>query len=77
MRLVASRGGGEARFGIQRMGEPQLAIVKTEAPEEDRERTVRLAGGGEPEMLAEELETPGRDQAYEEALAMVGALLSA
>lgn len=75
-RLAASREGSEATFSIQR-SEPRLVSVKIEAPEASLERSVRLPSSGEPEVLAEELETPGRDAAYEEALAMAAALLSA
>ena len=76
VRLVASRGDSEATLSIRRSG-PQLATVTTKAPEAGLERTVRLAGAGDPEMLAQELEFPGRDPSYEEALAMAAALLDA
>jgi len=72
--LAASRADSEATFSIRR-SEPQQVTIKTEAPEASLERTVRLPGAGEPEMLARELETPGRDPSYEEALAMTAALL--
>ena len=71
VRLAA---GSEATFTIRR-SEPQMATVTAQAPETSLERTVRLAGGGEPEMLAQELEMPGRDTSYEEALAMAVSLL--
>jgi len=76
VRLVASGAGSQASFSIRRSA-PQLVTVKTEAPEARLERSVRLTDGGDPEMLAEELETPGRDHAYEEALAKATALLGA
>ena len=76
VRLAASRADSEATFSIQR-SEPQLATVTAQAPEASLKRTVRLAGGGEPDMLAQELEMPGRDPSYEEALAMAAALLDA
>ena len=76
VRLAASRDGSEATFSVRR-SEPQLATVTAQAPEASLEHTVRLPGAGEPEMLAEELETPGRDPSYEEALAMAAALLDA
>jgi glucose-6-phosphate dehydrogenase assembly protein OpcA len=76
VRLVASGAGNEAAFSIRRSA-PELVTVKTEAPEARLERSVRLTDGGDPEMLAEELETAGRDPTYEEALAMAVALLSA
>ncbi len=76
LRLAAGRGGREAQFSIQRAGEPQLVTVRTEAPEASLERTARLAGDSEPEMLAQELEMSGRDRVYEEALAMAVALLN-
>jgi glucose-6-phosphate dehydrogenase assembly protein OpcA len=74
VRLAASRSGSEATFSIRR-SEPQQVTIKIEAPEATLERSVRLAGGSEPEMLARELETPGRDPSFEEALAMAAALL--
>ena len=76
LRLAASRAGDEATFGIQRSA-PRLVTITTEAPQVSLERTVRLPGGGEPEMLAQELAMPGRDPTYEKALAMAAALLSA
>jgi glucose-6-phosphate dehydrogenase assembly protein OpcA len=76
VRLAASRASSEATFSVRR-SEPQLATVTAQAPEASLERTVRLPGAGEPEMLAEELETPGRDPSYEEALAMAAVLLDA
>jgi glucose-6-phosphate dehydrogenase assembly protein OpcA len=76
VRLAASRAASEATFSIRR-SEPQLATVTAQAPEASLKRTVRLAGGGEPETLAQELEMPGRDPSYEEALAMAAALLDA
>jgi len=76
VRLVASGAGSEAAFSIRR-SEPQLVTVKTEAPEAELERSVRLTDAGDPDMLAEELQTPGRDRTYEEALAMAAALLGA
>ena len=76
VRLAASHRGGEAAFAIRRSG-PELVTLTAKAPEASLERTVHLPGGGIPQMLAEELETPGRDPAYEEALAMAAALLSA
>jgi glucose-6-phosphate dehydrogenase assembly protein OpcA len=75
VRLVASGAGSEAAFSIRR-SEPQLVTVKTEAPEARLERSVRLTDTGDPEMLTEELEVPGRDRAYEEALTMATALLN-
>jgi len=74
LRLAASRAGNEATFSIVRSA-PQQVTIKTETPEATLERSVRLAGGSEPEMLAQELEFPGRDPSYEEALAMAAALL--
>jgi len=74
VRLVASGAGSEAAFSIRRSA-PQSVTVKTEAPEARLERSVRLTDGGDPEMLAEELQTPGHDRAYEEALAKAAALL--
>jgi len=71
VRLAA---GSEATFNIVRSA-PQQVAIKAQAPEASLERTVRLAGGGEPEMLAAELEMPGHDPIYEEALAMTAALL--
>ena len=76
VRLAASRSGSEATFSIRR-SEPQQVTIKIEAPEDGLERAVRLAGGSDPEMLARELEEPGRDPSYEEALAMAAALLDA
>ena len=76
VRLAASHSGSEATFAIQRSG-PELVTITAKAPEASLERTVRLAGSGNPRVLAEELQTPGRDPAYEEALAMAAALLSA
>jgi glucose-6-phosphate dehydrogenase assembly protein OpcA len=75
VRLVASHGNSEATLSIRRSG-PQLASVTAQTPDASLERTVRLAGAGEPEMLAQELEMNGRDLFYEEALAMTDALLS-
>jgi glucose-6-phosphate dehydrogenase assembly protein OpcA len=71
VRLAAA---SEATFSIRR-SEQQLVTVTTQAPEATLESTNRLAGGSEPEMLARELETPGRDPSYEEALALAAALL--
>jgi len=73
VRLAASH---DATFSIQR-SEHASVTVKGEAPEARMERSVPLTDGGDPEMLAEELEMPGRDRAYEEALAMAAALLDA
>ncbi len=74
VRLAASRDGSEATFSIRR-SEQQLVTVTAQASEDSLESTVRLAGSSESEMLARELETPGRDPSYEEALAMATALL--
>jgi len=71
--LKASKDGRTATFRVQRR-EPQLATAAAKAPETSFERTVRLATGGDPEMLAEELETAGRDQAYSQALATAASL---
>ena len=75
-RLAASRAESEATFSIRRSGS-ELVTLEAKAPEASLTRDVRLPGGGEPEMLAEELALTGRDPAYEEALAMAAALLSA
>jgi len=71
--LKASHDGSHATFGVQRR-EPQLATATAKAPETSLERTVRLPAGGDPEMLASELQTAGRDQAYAQALAMAASL---
>ena len=76
-RLAAFCGGREATFRIQHTPEPRLVTIRTEAPEVSLERTARLAGGSEPEMLSEELEIAGRDRVYEEALATAVTLLNA
>jgi glucose-6-phosphate dehydrogenase assembly protein OpcA len=73
-RLVASRGDGEATLSIRR-SRPNLATVAAQTPKASLERTVQLAGAGDPEMLAQELEMTGRDRFYEEALAMAAAML--
>jgi len=75
VRLAASRDGSEATFSVRR-SESHLLTVKTQAPAASLEHTVRLTSGAEPEMLAQELEMPGRDPSYEEALAMAAALLA-
>lgn len=74
VRLVASRAADKATFSVRR-SEQQQVTIKAEAPEATLESSVRLAGGSEPELLARELETPGRDPSYEEALAMAAALV--
>jgi len=76
VRLVASHGDSDATLSLRRSG-PDLATVTARAPEASLKRTVRLAGAGEPEMLAQELEFPGRDPSYEKALAMAATLLDA
>ena len=76
VRLVASGAEGQASFSIRRSG-PQVATIDTEAAEARVERAVRLTDGGDPEMLAQELEMPGRDRTYDEALATAVALLNA
>ena len=73
VRLTASRGDGEATLSIRRSA-PHLATMAAQTPEASVERTVQLAAASDPEMLAQELETPGRDSVYEEALAMAAAL---
>jgi glucose-6-phosphate dehydrogenase assembly protein OpcA len=72
--MAAARTGSEATFSIRRSG-PELVTITAEAPQASLERTARLADDSEPQMLAEELETPGRDPVYDEALAMAAALL--
>ena len=76
VRLVASRTEGQASFSIRQSG-PQAITIDTETPEARMQRSVRLADGDDPEALARELETPGRDPIYEEALAMAAAMLGA
>jgi glucose-6-phosphate dehydrogenase assembly protein OpcA len=73
VRLAASH---DATFSIQR-SEHASVTVKSEAPEATVERSVRLTDGGDPEMLAQELQIPGRDRTYEQALAMAAGLLDA
>jgi glucose-6-phosphate dehydrogenase assembly protein OpcA len=74
VRLAASRGDGEATLSVRRSGQ-NLATVTAHTPHAAVERIVQLATAGDPEMLAQELETPGRDTAYEEALAVAAALV--
>ena len=75
---VALSGGSTPRALYRLLGEPPFREV-IDWPRVHLfwgdERVVRLAAGSEPEMLARELETPGRDPSYEEALAMATALL--
>jgi glucose-6-phosphate dehydrogenase assembly protein OpcA len=71
VRLAA---GSDAAFSLER-STPDLATLKTLTPTASRERTVRLGGGGDPEMLAQELKTPGEDPVFEEALTVAAALV--
>ena len=75
VRLVASSAESQASFSIRRSS-TQSVTVETEAPEARTERSGRLTDGGDAEMLAQELENPGRDPTYEEALAMAVSMLS-
>jgi glucose-6-phosphate dehydrogenase assembly protein OpcA len=71
VRLAAA---SDATFSVE-LSAPQQATIKTRTPEAGLERTLRLAGAGDPEMLAQELQTPGDDPVFKEALAMAAALV--
>jgi glucose-6-phosphate dehydrogenase assembly protein OpcA len=71
VRLAA---GSDATFSAE-LSAPQQAMIKTQTPKAGLQRIVRLAGADDPEMLAQELQTPGDDPVFKEALAMAAALV--